>query len=430
VERTLAAEIGSTAGNVVRLAGWLHHQRALARVSFLLLRDRSGIAQVVVTDAAARAEAAALLPETVIEVVGTAVRNDQAPGGIEVVEPTVSVIAEPTGLPPFELRRPEIPAQLPTQLDHAAIALRHPRRRAIAAVAAASAAGFRATLDALGFTEIFTPKVVAAATEGGANVFPIDWFGRRAFLAQSPQLYKQTMVGVFERVYEVGPVFRAEPHDTVRHLAEYVSLDAELGFIDDHRDVMALLRDVLAGMTATISARAPAAVELLGLRLPEVPAAIPSIDFVEAQQLIEQATGRPTGEPDLAPADERWLGDWARHEHGSELVFVTGYPMAKRPFYTQPAPDDPRFSNSFDLIFGGVELVTGGQRRHRSQDYIAALAGQDATLFEGYLETFRHGMPPHGGFAIGLERWVARVTGAANIREVTLFPRDLNRVTP
>ena len=413
MERTLASELSAHAGEPVKLKGWLHHARTLSKVSFVLLRDRSGIAQVVVEDAALRGAVPGMLHETVIEVRGTVVANAQAPGGYEVAADGVAVISTPSEEPPFELRRPEINAQLPTLLDNAAIALRHPQRRAVAKLAADATRGFRQTLDGMGFTEIFTPKVVASATESGANVFPIDWFGRRAFLAQSPQFYKQTMVGVFERVYEVAPVFRAEPHDTVRHLAEYVSLDVEMGFINDHRDVMAVLRDVLAGMVAAIETEVV------------VPTEIPVVDFRAAQQMIGAGD-----EPDLAPADERWLGEWAQREHGSDFVFVTGYPMVKRPFYTHPDPARPDVSNSFDLLFRGLELVTGGQRLHRIDDYERALAGQDTAPFEGYLQAFRYGMPPHGGFAIGLERFVARLTGAANIREVTLFPRDLNRVTP
>jgi len=431
VKRSLAHELGAHIGERVRLQGWLHHQRQLAQVGFVLLRDRSGIAQIVLVDPDERRRVAGLTAESVIEVVGEVVSSEQAPVGVELFNPEITVVSEADEPPPLELRRPVLNAQLPTLLDHAAIALRHPPRQAIGQIASASAAGFRSTLDALGFREIFTPKVVASATESGANVFPIDWFGSEAYLAQSPQFYKQVMVGVFERVYEVAPVFRAEPHDTARHLAEYVSLDAEIGFITDHRDVMSVLEAVLAGMLATIAETVGAAVELLGLTLPSVPAPIPVVDFTEAQQMIEAATGRPTlGEPDLAPADERWLGEWASAEHDSEFVFVTGYPMAKRPFYTQPCPEDPSASNSFDLLFRGLELVTGGQRLHRRKDYLAALAGQDVATYDGYLEAFGHGMPPHGGFAIGLERWVARLTGAANVREVTLFPRDLHRLTP
>jgi nondiscriminating aspartyl-tRNA synthetase len=424
MDRHLVSDLAGRAGERVRVAGWLHHQRQLARVAFVLVRDRSGIVQVVVEDPGLRAELDALAPETVLAVEGTAVLSDQAPGGVEIHGPHVEVIARPVGPPPpFELRRPELNAQLPTLLDHAAAALRHPRRRAVTKIAAASVAGFRAALDALDFTEIHTPKLVATATETGANVFAVDYFGRRAYLAQSPQFYKQTMVGVLERVYEVGPVFRAEPHDTARHLAEYVSLDAEMGFVRDHTDVMAVLRATLAGMADAVAA--------LDAPAPDVPAEIPSVDFTAAQRMIEADTGEPTvGEADLAPAHERWIGDWARREHGSDFVFVTGYPQAKRPFYTHPDPARPGFTNTFDLLFRGVELVTGGQRLHRYEDVVAALGDQDPGPLAGYLDAFRYGMPPHGGFAIGLERWVSRLVGAANIREVTLFPRDLSRLTP
>jgi nondiscriminating aspartyl-tRNA synthetase len=283
------------------------------------------------------------------------------------------------------------------------------------------------------FTEIQTPKIVAAATEGGANVFALDYFGRPAYLAQSPQFYKQIMVGVFERVFEVGPVFRAEPHDTPRHLNEYVSLDAEMGFIRDHTDVMARLTRVIEGMIEAIRSDAASAVSTLGILLPEVPSTIPSVHFADAQEMIARETGEDViGEPDLAPAHERFLGDWARREHASDFLFVTGYPMVKRPFYTHPDPHNPTYSNSFDLIFRGMELVTGGQRLRLYADYLAALHSRqlDPSPLEGYLTAFKYGMPPHGGFAIGLERWVARLVEAANVRETTLFPRDLHRLTP
>jgi nondiscriminating aspartyl-tRNA synthetase len=431
MERTMTSGVAAHAGQRVRLAGWVHHQRHLAQISFLLVRDAHGIAQVVIEDEAGRAAAADLLAETVIAIEGVVVAAPQAPGGYEVHDPEIVVLGASTQLPPFELRRPTLNAPLPALLDHATVALRHPRIRAGIAISAASLAGFRSSLDAKGFTEIQTPKIVGAATESGANVFDLDYFGRRAFLAQSPQLYKQVMVGVFERVYETGPVFRAEPHDTARHLAEYVSMDAELGFIDDHRDVEVVLRDVLAGMVATIEERAADSVALLGIELPLVPDEIPRIDFRVAQELIEAATGEPVvGEPDLAPAHERWLGQWALDQHRSDFVFVEGYPMVKRPFYTHPRPGQPEFSNSFDLLFRGLELVTGGQRLHRYEDYLAVVDEPSRTALDGYLEAFRHGMPPHGGFAIGLERWTARVVGASNIRQVTLFPRDINRLTP
>jgi len=431
VKRVHTNDLPANSGARVRLAGWVHHQRHLAHISFLLLRDAGGIAQVVLEGLAIRAMALELLPETVIEVVGTVTASSQAPGGIEIHDPEIHVLSATTSPPPFELRRPQLNAQLPQLLDHAAVSLRHPRVRGGLEISAASVLGFRSTLDSLGFTEIHTPKIVGAATESGANVFAIDYFGKPAYLAQSPQLYKQMMVGVFERVYETGPVFRAEPHDTVRHLAEYLSLDVELGFIEDHRDVEAVVRDVLEGMITAVATHAAPAIALLGLDLPVVPAEIPRVDFVEALLLVEEATGeRRAGEPDLAPSDERWLSDWALKEHGSEFLFVEGYPMVKRPFYTHPMPSRPECSNSFDLLFRGLELVTGGQRLHRHADYLAVLDEETQIALSGYLEAFRHGMPPHGGFAIGLERWTARLVGARNIREVTAFPRDLNRLSP
>ncbi|QXV62387.1 aspartate--tRNA(Asn) ligase [Amycolatopsis sp. TNS106] len=416
ISRVLAADLPRHVGGRVRIAGWVHRRRRLKTVTFLVIRDRSGLAQVVLAEPGGPPE------ETVVEVEGLVTANPQAPGGLELTEPSVGLLSEPAEPPPFDLYRPSVPAALPTVLDNAAVALRHPRLKEVFEVAAASVAGFRSVLDGLGFTEIHTPKIVSSATESGANVFGIDYFGRRAFLAQSPQFSKQALVGVFERVYEVGPVFRAEPHNTARHLAQYTSLDAELGFIEGHHDVMAVLREAIAGMAAAV----PHA-EVV------VPEEIPEIHFAEAQGLIARLSEEdPRGEPDLAPAHERLLSEWALREHGSEFLFVTGYPMAKRPFYTHPDPERPAYSNSFDLLFRGLELVTGGQRLHRHADYVVALAerGEPTEPYRDYLAAFAHGMPPHGGFALGLERWTARLLGLPNVRQATLFPRDLHRLTP
>jgi nondiscriminating aspartyl-tRNA synthetase len=429
MHRTLAAQLPSVApGTPVRVEGWVHRRRTLASVTFLILRDRSGLAQVVVKDPETVTQVAGLGEETVVSVEATVVENASAPGGVELVDPAVAPLSEPAETPPVELWRPSLSAGLPTLLDNAPVTLRHPRSKAMWQLASASMQGFRRALTAQGFTEIATPKIVGTSTESGANVFTVDYFGDKAYLAQSPQLYKQTLVGVFERVFEVGPVFRAEPHDTVRHIAEYVSLDAELGFIHDHRDVLAVLRTALAGMLEATSELAAPALATLVVQLPVVPAEIPVLHFEDALKIV----GAPADEPDLAPAHERALSAWAVEEHGSEFLAVEGYPMRKRPFYTHPQPDDPRWSNSFDLLFRGLELTTGGQRLHHYSDYRAALAasGQSEEPYDGYLQAFRHGMPPHGGFAIGLERWVARLTGAENIREARLFPRDLHRLTP
>jgi nondiscriminating aspartyl-tRNA synthetase len=267
IARTLTSELpAATPGEQVRLDGWVHRRRELAKITFLVVRDRSGLAQVVLP-------AGTPVPpeETPVTVTGTATPNEQAPGGVEVTDATVTALGEPADTPAVELWRPTLSASLPTLLDHAATTWRHPAQKAKWELAAASLRGFRQTLDADGFTEVHSPKLVESATESGSNVFTVDYFGRPAYLAQSPQFYKQQLVGVFERVYEVGPVFRAEPHDTVRHLAEYVSLDVELAFIDDHRAVIACLRDVIAGMVDGVREYAAPAVERLGLELPGVP---------------------------------------------------------------------------------------------------------------------------------------------------------------
>jgi nondiscriminating aspartyl-tRNA synthetase len=412
MHRILSDQLPRHIGETVTVAGWVHRRRVLANVTFVIVRDRAGLLQTVTRKPDSPTE------EQVVEVTGRVVANSAAPGGVELVEPVFTVLG-PAEPPPVELFRPELKASLPVLLDHAAVTLRHPARRKLFAASAAVVAAFRAALDERGFTEVFTPKIVGTATESGANVFRLDYFQQQAYLAQSPQFYKQTMVGVFERVYEVGPVFRAEPHDTSRHLATYTSLDAELGFIENHRDVMAVLTEVIRAMVGAVQERGYAV---------SMPVDVPTLHFEEALRIA----GAKEDEPDLAPEHERALGEWAAEQHGSDFVYVEGYPMRKRPFYTHPQPDAPRWSNSFDLLFRGLELVTGGQRLHRHADYLAALAEQhqDPAPLRAYLEAFKHGMPPHGGFAIGLERFMARVTGAANIRETTLFPRDLHRVAP
>jgi nondiscriminating aspartyl-tRNA synthetase len=422
MQRILSAQLAAHVGEQVTIAGWIHRRRMLKSVAFLVLRDRAGLAQVVTTSA----ELAALSEETVVSITGTVTANPVAPGGVELTSPRVSPLSEPVEALPVELFRPSLNVTLPTLLDHAALTLRHPSRRPVFELSAALVRGFRSTLDRRDFTEVHSPKIVGVATESGSNVFAVDYFGRKAFLAQSPQLYKQTLVGVFERVYEVGQAFRAEPSDTARHLAEYVSLDAELGFIESHRDVMAVLRDVVAGMIG--EAAAVPSVAAAGFDLPEVPAEIPIVHFSDALTIA----GAPAGEQDLAPADERALGEWARREHDSDFVFVEGYPTLKRAFYTHPEPGREPYSRAFDLIFRGIELVSGSQRLHRHADYVATLRerGEPLEPFASFLGVFQLGMPPHGGFAIGLERFVAQLVGAANVREVTFFPRDLHRVTP
>ena len=428
-------EIAAHGGEYVRLHGWLHTVRKLGGVNFIVLRDGWGTIQAVTENEAdlAPLTAAGLQPESVIALEGMVVASDFAPGGFELHQPTIQVITPVTEALPVLISKREVKAALSNQLDHGATVNRHPQRRAVFRLAATTMAAFRAHLAEQGFTEIQTPKLVASATESGANVFAVDYFEETAYLAQSPQFYKQIMVGVFQRVYEVGPVFRAEPHDTARHINEYVSLDVEFGFIDNHFTVMARLRDLLVQIFRELNARNHGELALLHAATPEVPATIPHIHFADAKELILARHGVDTRhEPDLDPQEERWLGQWAKTEYSSDLLFVTGYPMVKRPFYTHPQGDDARYSNSFDLLFRGLELVTGGQRLHRYEDYRAALAAANLpeAPFAAYLEAFRYGMPPHGGFAIGLERLLMQLLGLNNIRLTTLFPRDMGRLTP
>ncbi len=433
METIRTVEINEHEGTRVCLHGWLHNLRRLGGIAFVILRDGWGTVQAVTEDEADLAPLDGLSEESVIAIEGLVVASDVAPGGYELHAPRIEVITPARRQPPAALYKRHLNVALPTLLEHAVVFNRHPRRRAIFRLAAGAMAGFRAALDARHFTEIQTPKLVASATEGGANVFAVDYFGADAFLAQSPQFYKQIMVGVFERVYEVGPVFRAEPHDTSRHTNEYVSLDVEFGFVEDHFTVMALAREVIAGILQRLEQANERELNLLDVDLPNVPQEMPHIDFAAAQELILARHGVDVrGEPDLSPQDERWLGAWAQEEHGSDFLFVTGYPMAKRPFYTHPDPQRPTHSNSFDLLFRGTELVTGGQRLHRYEDYVTALqeAGLRQEPFVTYLEAFRHGMPPHGGFAIGLERLLMQLLGEKNLRLTTLFPRDRSRLAP
>lgn len=432
MERVQSVEVAACAGQRVRVVGWLQSVRRLGGISFLVVRDGAGVVQAV-ADPARLAALGTAQAESVVAVTGEVCTEPQAPHGVELRDVAIELISEAAEPPPVQLGKKLANVPLPALLDHAVVANRFPQRRAVFRIGAAAMRGFRAALDAEGFVEIQSPKLVESATEGGANVFAVDYFGRPAYLAQSPQLYKQIMVGVFERVYEVGPVFRAEPHDTARHINQYTSLDVELGFITDHFDVMAQLTRVLRGMLAEVAAACAPELALLGARVPELPETLPHLHFTEALELLAGPLGAEVrGEPDLSPAGERWLGQWARERHGSDWLFVTGYPMRKRPFYTHPDPERPEHSRSFDLLFRGTELVTGGQRLHRHASYLEALEarGMSPAPIAAYLEAFRHGMPPHGGFAIGLERFLLQLLDLPNIRLAVLFPRDLIRLSP
>lgn len=431
LQRVLARDLAQHQGERVRLEGWLHAIRKFGAVNFLVLRDRSGLAQVVLeTEQVAPLEG--MQVETVVAVEGTVEEEPRAALGVEVRQAQVEVISPVTDVLPFELNKKVLKPTLDVFLNNAPVGLRYPSRQSTFRLYGDLLLGFREYLIARDFIEIHTPKIVGAATEGGANVFQLDYFGRPAYLAQSPQIYKQIMVGALERVFEVGPAFRAEEHYTVRHLNEYNSLDVEMGFIDSYEEVMDLLIGLLEHMVRTALETHPRDAEVAGMTLPRF-GDVPRVKFREAQRIILERYGEDrSGELDLSPQDERWLGEWASEQYDSDFVFVTHYPTIKRAFYTMPDPADEEYSLSFDLIFQGQELVSGSQRVHRYDQLLRIIEqrGMNPESFSGYLQAFKFGMPPEGGFAIGSERLLMRLVGAENLRETTLFPRDVNRLAP
>lgn len=429
MNRITTREARERVGQAVRLAGWAQRVRQLGGVTFIVLRDRSGTIQCV---AEGIDEARELTPESVIGIDGKAVAEPRAAGGVEVHVTALSVLARAPGMLPFEVNKKTIDAGFDLQLDERVLSLRHPRNRAIFKVQAALADGFRRALTARGFTEVHTPKLVASGTEGGAEMFPVQYFGRRAYLAQSPQFYKQMLVlAGFERVFEIGPVFRAESHNTSRHINEFTSLDLELGFIESEEDIMALEEEFLGEMMAYVAETCREELTLLGATVPVV-GAVPRISVPQAIRLLRESYGWDSETGEINPEGERLLGDYAKEKFGSDFIFLTHYPADKRPAYTMTRPEDPTLTRSFDLLFRGLEVTTGGQRIHDYERLVASFrrAGYDSAAFAAYLNAFRFGAPPHGGLAIGLERLTARLLNLNNVREATLFPRDKDRLTP
>lgn len=433
MQRIRTDEAAAHVGERVRLAGWMHNWREMGQFGFLVLRDGAGTFQAVLDKAEEIAKLKGLQYETVLQVEGVVAAEPRAPGGVELHDCQITVISPVLEPLPFEINKKELKPGLDVFLDNAPVGLRHLRKRALFRISAEIMAGFREYLMQQGFVEIQTPKIVGSATESGANVFALDYFGRPAYLAQSPQFYKQIMVGVFERVFEIGPVFRAEKHDTARHTNEYVSLDIEMGFIQDHTDVMAVLTGVLRYIFNRLTRVCPRELELLQVKVPSIGETVPALRLPDAQELIFKRYGEDCrGEPDLAPQHEEWLCEYAKQELGSELLFITHYPVSKRPFYAMPDEQDPKLTKSFDLLFRGCEIVTGGQRIHRYEQLLenARKWGINPEDIAGYLQAFKYGMPPHGGFGMGLERLLMQLVGLKNLREATLFPRDLTRVAP
>ncbi|AWN22910.1 aspartate--tRNA(Asn) ligase [Deinococcus irradiatisoli] len=429
--RTLTRDLGQFEGQTVKLQGFVHARRDLGGVQFVVLRDKSGVAQCVGSGLHLP------LPESSVEITGTVKAHPKAPGGFEVQIGELRVLSAATQAAPVEIPKMEWNVNPETMLDYRYVSVRGLRERAALRVQGEIVQTFHTYLRAQGFTEISTPKIVSAGAEGGANLFKLDYFGEQAYLAQSPQLYKQIMVGVFERVYEVAPVYRAEEHATSRHLNEYLSLDVEMGFIEDEEDVMELENGLMAAIMAHLKEACAAEFELLGASIPAVPARIPRITLMEARQLVTEKFGHHVGGKDLDPEAERLLCQHYAETEGSDFVFVTKYPRAARPFYTHADhnPDgslNPDFTRGFDLLFRGIEITSGGQRIHDHamlMDSIRAYKMNPEAMV-GYSEVFKYGMPPHGGFAIGAERLTAKLLGISNVRYARAFPRDRHRLTP
>ena len=420
-----AAVVGRN-NRAVTLHGMVHALRDLGGVTFLTLRTREGLVQCVCPR---RPEG--VREECAVSVSGLLRPEPRAPGGAELAEARFTVLSRPAAPPPVPLSK-KSSVSLDTELSLRPVTLRAPRARAVFRIQAAICRAFREFLQEEGFTEIHTPKLGRAGAEGGSSQFRVDYFGRKAVLAQSPQLYKQVMVGVFERVYEIGPVFRAEKHATQRHLNEYTSLDLEMGFLRSFTDLMALEQGFLRRLVDLLRREYAGELALLGAELPDAEH-IPAVRFDEAKRLAADAYGYAIREPyDLEPEEEQHIGRYAKEVWGSDFVFVTHYPGRKRPFYTMDDPEDPRYTLSFDLLFRGVEITTGGQRIHNYGQQVEKLKarGMEPEDFSGYLLFHKHGAPPHGGLGIGLERLTMQLCGLDNIRRASLFPRDRTRLEP
>ena len=420
-----AAVVGRN-NRAVTLHGMVHALRDLGGVTFLTLRTREGLVQCVCPR---RPEG--VREECAVSVSGLLRPEPRAPGGAELAEARFTVLSRPAAPPPVPLSK-KSSLSMDTELSLRPVTLRAPRARAVFRIQAAVCRAFREFLQEEDFTEIHTPKLGRAGAEGGSSQFRVDYFGRKAVLAQSPQLYKQVMVGVFERVYEIGPVFRAEKHATQRHLNEYTSLDLEMGFLRSFTDLMALEQGFLRRLVDLLRREYAGELALLGAELPDAQH-IPAVRFDEAKRLAADAYGYAIREPyDLEPEEEQHIGRYAKEVWGSDFVFVTHYPGRKRPFYTMDDPEDPRYTLSFDLLFRGVEITTGGQRIHNYGQPVEKLKarGMEPEDFSGYLLFHKHGAPPHGGLGIGLERLTMQLCGLDNIRRASLFPRDRTRLEP
>jgi len=422
--RTLAADLVHHDGKLVEVSGWIHRIRDMGKINFLLLRDRSGIAQLVLE------EKPEISLETVVTVKGMVAANEKAPGGYEVQVTEIAVLAPAAPDLPIPVNQDADKLGIEAVLDNRIISLRIPKIRSIFKLQAGIVDYFGEHMRSEGFTEIKSSKLIGSGTEGGTGLFTVEYFDTRVFLAQSPQFYKQAMVSSgMERVFEIGAAYRAEKHETNRHLNEYVSLDVEMGFIESEHDLMDIEVRILKHIFARVKEEHQDVLDLYGADVPEPEATenIPRISHDEAKKIISDRLGRKVFE--ISPEGERVVCEWAMEEYGIDAVFVHSFPRKKRPFYTYP---DGQKTKSFDLLFRGLEITTGGKRINEYGMLLETLPkfGLTEEGLKDYCTIFKYGCPPHGGFAIGLERLTQKILGLSNVKEASLFPRDRKRITP
>ena len=423
-------------GKLVSVSGYVHRIREMTGFSFVILRTaRETIQCVYAPEFSDYRWDEKLCEEACVKVVGKVVGSKDKAGNdrYELQIHDIKILSLPAEILPIVINKKQLDGiQLNTVLDLRPISMRNPKERAIFKLQEGIARGFREFLTKNGFTEIRSPKINFAGAEGGTNVFKLDYFGKTVYLAQSPQLYKQALVGVFQRVFEIAPVFRAEHHDTSRHLNEYISMDFEMGFINGFEDIMNMETGALKYIMNLLKTEYAEEIALLKADIPEI-TEIPCIKFMDAKDIIiNKFKYTPSDMKDFDPAEEEMLGKYAKKEFNSDFLFVTHYPSKKRPFYTMDDPENPEYTLSFDLLFRGLEITSGGQRIHDYNEQVAKMkkCGMNPEQFETYLMLHKYGAPPHGGLGIGLERLTMHLLGFKNVREATMFPRDINRVTP
>ena len=430
------SEFKNYENQVVSIKGYIHRIREMTGFSFVIVRTaRQTIQCVYAPEFSSYRWDDRLCEEACVKIDGKVVASADAKGNVryELQIHNIDILSLPAENLPIVINKKQLDnMQLSTVLDLRPISMRNPRERAIFKVQEGIARGFRECLLKNGFSEIRSPKINFAGAEGGTNIFKLDYFGKQVYLAQSPQLYKQALVGVYQRVFEVAPVFRAEHHDTSRHLNEYTSMDFEMGFINDFTDIMNMEVKVLKYIMELLKEEYSEELETLHITVPEIES-VPVMKFMDAKELLmKKFKYQPQDMKDFDPAEEELLGKYAKKELNSDFIFITHYPSKKRPFYTMDDPNDPEYTLSFDLLFRGLEITSGGQRVHDYKAQVEKMikCGMDPEQFETYLMLHKYGAPPHGGLGIGLERLTMHLLGAKNVRETTMFPRDINRVTP